>query len=320
MSKNDSPCISVVIPAYNREKTIEYCLDSVVNQTYPPVEVIVVDDCSSDNTINVVNNYPDKRVRCVKLENNSGAQAARNRGIKEAKGNWIAFQDSDDSWASDKLEKQVDALKGLNFDPWVVVHTNAYWLDVPTGKLTLAKYPEVKGENVYSTLLNHAGPLFPTLLVSKVALEKIGFLDENVPSYQEWDTSIRLAKYCKFIFLREPLFIYHFHEGETISKNMKRDILGYQYILNKFEHEIKKVCGETVWNQKLISELKRCLDLEVWSEADFYFERIPSKNLKYRFMQISRYMRIPPKDLMKLAGPLKQFKAKAKRLLDYVSG
>lgn len=103
--------ISVVIPTYNREKTIRYCLDSVLNQTYSPIEIIVVDDCSTDMTVPVIKSYSDIRIRCIVLDKNSGAQAARNRGIKEAKGEWIAFQDSDDEWSSqNKLEYEIKIL------------------------------------------------------------------------------------------------------------------------------------------------------------------------------------------------------------------
>jgi glycosyltransferase involved in cell wall biosynthesis len=111
--------VTVVIPAYNRAKTITYCLDSVCNQTVSPLEIIVVDDCSTDDTVAVVNDYSlsHSSVRCVVLEKNAGAQAARNRGIMEARGEWIAFQDSDDEWVSDKLEKQIAALAMVEFDP-----------------------------------------------------------------------------------------------------------------------------------------------------------------------------------------------------------
>jgi glycosyltransferase involved in cell wall biosynthesis len=81
----------------------------VVNQSLPPPEVVVVDDCSSDDTARVIDNYPNTLVRRVTLVRRSGAQAARNAGVRAAAGSWIAFQDCDDEWMPDKLEKQVDA-------------------------------------------------------------------------------------------------------------------------------------------------------------------------------------------------------------------
>jgi len=289
----------VIIPTFNRAQTIKYCIDSVLVQTFSHLEVIVIDDCSTDDTVKIVNSYSDLRVRCLVLEKNSGAQAARNRGIKEAKGDWIAFQDSDDEWSRDKLEKQVRALSEVNYDPFTVVHTNAIWLDTSTGDQLTVELPVVEGPDVYPTLLTAPGPLFPTMLVSRLALEKIGYLDENVPSYQEWDTSIRLAKYCRFIYLKEPLFIYHLHTGETISKNKKREIDGYQFIIHKFENEIKTCCGQEIWEKHLFIQLVKCLNFKLWAESDQYFNSILTKNLKYRVLKICRLFHIRPEQLLK---------------------
>lgn len=105
--------VSVVIPMYNSSSYITPTIKSALNQTYNNIEVLVVDDCSNDNSVEVVNNLAkeDSRLRCVPQEKNQGAAVARNRGIKEAKGQYIAFLDSDDLWAEDKIEKQVALMK-----------------------------------------------------------------------------------------------------------------------------------------------------------------------------------------------------------------
>ena len=105
--------VSVVIPMYNSSSYITPTIKSALNQTYNNIEVLVVDDCSKDNSIEVVNYLAkeDSRLRCVPQERNQGAAVARNRGIKEAKGQYIAFLDSDDLWAEDKIEKQVALIK-----------------------------------------------------------------------------------------------------------------------------------------------------------------------------------------------------------------
>jgi glycosyltransferase involved in cell wall biosynthesis len=260
--------VSVVIPAYNRAKTIAYCLDSVCNQTVQPFEVIVVDDCSTDGTVDIVNNYSrlHPSVRCVVLERNSGAQAARNRGIVEAKGEWIAFQDSDDEWALEKLEKQITALEGLGFDPLLVVHTDAWRYDPASGDRSVWNLPPCEGQ-VHANLLRSPAPLFPTMLTSKKALLQIGMLDENVPSYQEWDTAIRLATICRFVHLHEPLFVYHFHAGETISKNKMRDVEGYQYVVDKHRDDILRFCGAEVLNRHLASNALKAMRWGFYDEA-----------------------------------------------------
>ena len=261
--------ISVVIPAYNRAKTIVYCLDSVCNQTVPPDEIIVVDDCSTDTTVETVNNYSltHPLVRCVVLERNAGAQVARNRGIAEAKSEWIAFQDSDDEWLSDKLEKQIAVLRTENLDPMTVLHTDCFRFDHQTLVKKLWALRHINGKNVLPDLLVSPGPMFQGMLTTRLALERIGFLDEKVPSYQEWDTSILLARVCRFIHIREPLFVYHLHAADTISKNMKKDVEGFQYVVDKHSEEIIAVCGADELDKLMEKNAYKAMTCGLYADA-----------------------------------------------------
>ena len=100
--------VSVIMPSYNTAKYIAESIESIMNQTYPYWELIIVDDCSTDNTDSVVENYlSDTRIRYLKNEKNSGAAISRNYALREAKGKWIAFLDSDDVWLPEKLETQI---------------------------------------------------------------------------------------------------------------------------------------------------------------------------------------------------------------------
>src|SRR5450759_3040418 len=108
--------ISVVIPAKNRAHTLPRCLDSILGQTYPAAEIIVVDDASIDNTREVVESYRDLGVIYARLPKGMGAQAARNHGVRVARHEWVAFQDSDDLWLPHKLVLQVMALGSREFD------------------------------------------------------------------------------------------------------------------------------------------------------------------------------------------------------------
>ena len=103
--------VSVIIPIYNAEKYISDTIRSVKNQTHPNWEIILVDDCSSDATLSVVSQYESEQIRIYKQEVNQGVAQARNRGVQEAKGRYIAFLDADDLWVSDKLEKQLKLMK-----------------------------------------------------------------------------------------------------------------------------------------------------------------------------------------------------------------
>lgn len=230
--------VSVVIPTYNREKEIMKCLESVINQTYPPYEVIVVDDGSSDNTIQKIEELNCSKVRILR-QNHRGAQAARNYGIKEAKGNYIAFLDSDDERLLDKLEKQIPYLRGRKN---IVVYCDCYEVNRRKGQVR-SRIAQGGNGNVYKEMLMNSGPMLQGMICSKKALMDIGLLDENVPAHQEWETAIRLSKNNKFVHINEPLFKWNWHDGETISKDTTRGIKGHAYIVEKFKLEILKCYG-----------------------------------------------------------------------------
>ena len=103
----ETPQIDIIIPTYNREKTIERAVRSVLGQTYDNIKVIIVDDGSTDGTEQIINSIEDSRIRYYKLKKNGGAGYARNEGVNLASAEFIAFHDSDDAWRPDKLEKQM---------------------------------------------------------------------------------------------------------------------------------------------------------------------------------------------------------------------
>lgn len=109
--------VSIIVAAYNCEKTIAETIESVINQSYQNWEMIIVDDCSIDNTVSIINEYivKDNRVKIFSLEKNSGASVARNRAIKESSGRYIAFLDADDLWKPEKLKKQIEFMKNNNY-------------------------------------------------------------------------------------------------------------------------------------------------------------------------------------------------------------
>lgn len=107
--------VSVIIPVYNSSKYIKECLDSVIKQTYKNLEIILVDDKSSDNSIEIIKSYNDKRIKLIELENNVGAAISRNKGIEASTGDYLCFLDSDDFWKLNKIEKQVRFIKNREF-------------------------------------------------------------------------------------------------------------------------------------------------------------------------------------------------------------
>lgn len=257
--------ISVVIPAHNRATTLPDCLESVLAQTLPASEVIVVDDHSSDDTAMVVAGY---RARGVRYERATGrgAQAARNQGARSALSPWIAFQDSDDLWLPDKLQRQVAALSAAGFDADVVVHGDGLKRPAGGGADEALSVPLTEGDS-FTELLRRPAPMFPALLVSRSALERCGWLNEHCPSYQEWDTAIRLARDCRFVHIREPLFIWIWHDASTISKDLRRSVQGFNYVLDTWRHQIILAHGARHWRQQKLLRAVEAMRGGYWDEA-----------------------------------------------------
>jgi glycosyltransferase involved in cell wall biosynthesis len=226
-----SGLVSVVIPAFNRGFIIGHALESVLNQTYQDWEAWIVNDGSTDETNEVVKDYTrkDSRIRLVEHDRQKGAQTARNTGIRNARGNWIAFLDSDDRWLPHSLETRLKLTqKGLHH----VVHSDCYIQSSVRNDLERFGVPPMQGQ-IYKELLLRPGPMFQGLLVSKEALSHIGPLDETLVSYQEWDTAIRLAKRYAFRFVLEPTFLYDCRHADTISKDLLRAAVGYEQVFTK---------------------------------------------------------------------------------------
>ena len=233
--------VSVVIPTHNRSQYIERAIASVLGQTYADLEAIVVDDGSTDDTAQVVEACArkDSRVRLIEHGRRKGAQGARNTGIFAAAGKWIAFLDSDDEWLRDSLALRLQlAEKGR----LPVVHSECYVVNQGSTELRRFGLPTLQGW-VYQALLRKPGTVFPSLLVLKECLKRIGYLDDSIVSYQEWDTSIRLAKHYPFGFVPEPTFIYDCRHSDTISKNLLREAKGYEQVFTKHFWSIFRVLG-----------------------------------------------------------------------------
>lgn len=290
---NDNMDVSVVIPAYNREKTIEKAIASVLNQTVKPLEVIVVDDKSTDSTVEIVQSLCKEYsiIKLICLKKNSGAQAARNCGIKAAKGEWIAFLDSDDEWLENKLEIQTEAVTA---NPQYDLYYGDYY-EKRNGKLKYKNCKLKRGKFDYTvSVLVSSKILFQTMLVRKKALEDIGLLNEGVPSYQEWDTSIRLSINHKIYYIHKPMFIYNIYDGDTISNDLTRGIKGFNYVIlsnREFYYKYVGINAATVYYEGMYERCRRCRDKRMY--CYFLMAKISaliSKNKNKRLSDV--YMRL----------------------------
>lgn len=209
--------ISVIIPLYNEEKYIKECINSVINQTYKNIEIIVVDDKSTDNSLNELKSIKDKRIKIIELKENKGVSNARNIGIKEAKGDYICFLDSDDFWRRDKLKKQIKYIQDKAIIYSDYVYTNA------NGKTI--KQVIVPKKMTYKDALKNTCIFTSTVMVdmNKISKEDLHMpsLDIGEDTYVWWNI---LKKGITAYAINEPLAFYR-RKGKSLSSNKFKAVI-----------------------------------------------------------------------------------------------
>lgn len=220
--------VSIVTPTYNCGKFIAETIESVIEQTYKNWEMIIVDDCSKDDTQTIVGKYikNNKRIKYIKFEKNQGAAIARNVAIKEAKGKYIAFLDSDDLWSKDKLEKQIGFMKKNNYN---FSYTNYEEIDEKSMPLNI----QVTGPKKITKagMYNYCWPGCLTVIYNA---EKVGRVQiENLPKNNDYAMWLKVIKKSKCYLLNENLAKYRIRQG-SISRNKKLQLIKYHYILYRY--------------------------------------------------------------------------------------
>jgi len=231
--------VSVIIPTYNREEDIRSCIESVQDQTYSNLEIIVVDDCSSDETEDVVRSIEDDRIKLIKHDKNKGAGAARNTGLAHADGEYIAFLDSDDRWISGKLEKQIEDLEYSSKDT-KISYCGRY--SRFAGSSVLMKTDmDVREGDVYKDLLK--GWMDATtsqLVIHRSCFEKAGDFDSSFASFQEYDLLVRMAEHFKFVYTSQHL-VENEVGGPSISSSYSNRMKGLERFLEKNRERLESV-------------------------------------------------------------------------------
>ena len=209
--------VAVIIPAYNAERYIAETIDSVIAQTYSDWEMIVVDDGSTDNTKNIVNEYvkQDSRIKYIYQENASQA-VARNTGIKYSNGEFIAFLDADDIWMPDKIERQIrlfeDSSVGLAYTLFVKIDSNSILIPSRNAQVKCFK------GNVYKNII------YDNFLATSSVILRAGLLSSNGLLFrtgrqgvEDWDLWVRMAQITQFDYIAEPLLRYRVYPGNQSS-------------------------------------------------------------------------------------------------------
>jgi len=218
------PTISVIVPAYNAARTILKTIESVQQQSFPDFELIVIDDGSTDQTLELLTTVKDPRIKLFSYEN-GGVSVARNRGISHATGEFIAFLDTDDLWTQDKLELQLAALRQHVIAG--VAYSWTYSMD-EQGKFCYADKPLFFEGNVYANLLvwnflvSGSNPL-----IRRQALESVGKFDPTLTHGEDWELYLRLAANWPFVVVPKLQILYRRTSGSASSKIevMEKDVL-----------------------------------------------------------------------------------------------
>jgi glycosyltransferase involved in cell wall biosynthesis len=233
----NNPAVSIIIPTYNRSRLLTRAISSVLKQTYRDFELVIVDDASTDDTEKVVKSFNDKRIRYFRHDKNRGEAAARNTGIKVAAGDYIAYQDSDDEWLPEKLNKQVNLFATASPETGVVY--TGFW-KTENHKRTYIPFSWVRQKNgdIHKELLKGNFIGSPVALIKKECFNKAGLFDENLRNLVDWDMWLRISKHYHFRCIDEPLAIAHY-DADNISDNPNSLIDALLLVLEKNRCELE---------------------------------------------------------------------------------
>jgi len=224
------PKVSVIIPAYNRADSLSAAIESVLCQTYRNLEVVIVDDGSTDNTAEVVAGIKDPRVRYLRSNTRGGASAARNFGMERQREDYIAFQDSDDVWFPEKLEKQ---MRLFAQDPEVDVVYCALWrTEFGVRECIPLKDGRHMGGDVFDEMLKGNLVSTATAVVKRKCFDAMGMFDTSLTSLEDWDLFIRMAASFNFGFINEPL-VESMVRQDSITADRVNWYNGYAAVIEK---------------------------------------------------------------------------------------
>lgn len=250
-SCGEEPLVSIVIPTYNRADTLPRSIASVLTQDYLNFELIVVDDGSTDRTDEVLARIDDHRLRVVR-QKNRGVSAARNRGIVEARGDWIAFLDSDDEWLAGKLRKQMNLIAHAGSDVGLVYGG----VEVVRDDGSEIVSPRHRGW-IFKDLLFHNFVTAPcsTGIVKAEALQLTGGFDEGMPAIEDYDIAVRLARFFRIECIGEPLARY-FDQGDTVgqtgtlrvSRNFERNQAARRMFFERYETDLRRARADHLFH------------------------------------------------------------------------
>jgi len=226
--------VSVIIPNYNNEKYLEECIQSVLNQTYKNIEVLIIDDASTDNSIEVIQKYIklSPSIRLIRNSENLGVSKNRHKAIMKAKGKYITTLDSDDYYIdTEKIEKELDIIlvngeESIAFSNIVIVDNHG-----------VKKFPNAKNNikegDIFEPVLTRSCMIPRDFLCTKKQYLAVGGFDKDIPIYEDWDLKIRLSKENKFCYSGVDGVAYRRHGTGLSSVKSSEHVKWLKYIFEK---------------------------------------------------------------------------------------
>ena len=208
--------ISVIIPTFNRLDLLKRAIDSVLNQSIKPYDIIVVDDGSIDDTSEMIQ-HKYKSINLIQ-QKNSGVSAARNNGIKNAQGDWIALLDSDDEWGKNKLEEQVNNL--TDNPKYEFCHTNEIWIRNGI-RVNQKKRHKKYGGFIFDKCLDICRISPSSVLFNKNILNHVGWFDEKLPVCEDYDLWLRITADYEILFIDKPLIVKYGGHNDQLSNSVE---------------------------------------------------------------------------------------------------
>lgn len=299
------PLVSVVIPTYNRIHTLPVSVDSVLKQTYENLELIIMDDGSTDGTEEYVKGIADERVRYRKADKNMGPSAARNRGAELAQGEYLAFQDSDDEWMPDKLEKQMKLILDNGDISLVYSEFGLYRDEELLAVIPSRNIPcEEKQGSLFFYLLLYPLISTQTILIRTKDFIEAGSFNETLKAYEDFEFTMRFAKNHRIGFVQEVLVKVN-SQKSSVSKQYDERIHVQFYMIREMLEPLRERNFlwrklEIVWDeaetlkcyetfaQELGSLSEELLSEEEQKEAASYFEKI-EQSAENRNLRVQLY-------------------------------
>lgn len=265
------PTVSVIIPAYNRAATIVRSIQSVLAQTLQDLELIIVDDGSTDQTRKVAGEIRDERIRLICHERNLGAAAARNTGMKAATGKYVAWLDSDDEWLPEKLQIQLEAFGQATPDQ-KASYTAYERIEWNGSRIYIPKYADYK--RLFLSCDQAPGS---SLLFERTLLDEIGYLDVSLKCYEDWDWMLRYCSVYRLLPVNQPLTRVYY----TPARSSKIVEASAHYFVLKYSDDLRQF---GTYRNIVISRR--------WMEVASYYAH--EHNIKMMILYTSKAMLIHP--------------------------